>query len=260
VISEIKNLVDNGVQEVILSGINTGAYGQDFEEYNLSKLLKELIKQVPNLRRIRVSSIELMEVSDELLDTVHQHINHFAFHLHIPLQGGCDNTLKRMNRKYTIKEYIDKIDRIKQMFPKIAITTDCLAGFVGETNEDFEETVQTIENLGFAEMHIFPYSRRKRTAADYMKGHISDSIRNERAHKLIELSRNMAMKYRCQFIGEELEVLVESKKDGKWVGRSSNYIEVVFDSEEVHENELVMIKLNNSDYPVSMGEFVRKVA
>jgi threonylcarbamoyladenosine tRNA methylthiotransferase MtaB len=258
IIAEISNLVDHGVKEIILSGINTGAYGQDLHNYSLSELLKDMITSIPGLRRIRISSIELMEVSDELLNTIHQYINHFAYHLHIPLQGGSDVTLKRMNRKYKTLDYSNKLKQIRSMFPQIAITTDCLAGFVGETDQDFEDAYRFIEEMQFAEMHIFPYSRRKGTAADHMEGHLNDQTRNNRAHRLIELSKKMAQMYRQQFIGHEIEVLVESMKNGQWFGRSSNYIEVTFPATDELENKIVFVKLIDANYPVAKGELVRK--
>lgn len=258
IIVEIKQLVDSGVKEIILSGINTGAYGQDLSDYRLHHLLKDLIEAVPKLRRIRISSIELMEVSEELLQTIKQYESHFAYHLHIPLQGGSDNTLKKMNRKYRTSEYQAKINRVRELFPNIAITTDCLAGFVGETDQDFEDAYAFIKQLSFSEMHIFPYSRRSGTAADHMEGHLSEQIKHERTHKLIELSKSMAIEYRTKFIGQTLEVLVESKKDGHWFGRSSNYIEVEFTSAEQLENRIVYVTLTDATYPVAKAIFIRK--
>jgi threonylcarbamoyladenosine tRNA methylthiotransferase MtaB len=199
-----------------------------------------------------------MEVSDELLNTIHQYINHFAYHLHIPLQGGSDVTLKRMNRKYQTLEYSNKLKQIRSMFPQIAITTDCLAGFVGETDQDFEDAYRFVEEMQFAEMHIFPYSRRKGTAADHMEGHLNDQTRNNRAHRLIDLSKKMAQAYRQQHIGQVLEVLVESNKNGQWFGRSSNYIEVSFPSTDELENKIVYVKLMDANYPIATGELIRK--
>ena len=163
VIDEIKTLVSKGVKEIILSGINTGTYGQDLkDEVTLASLLDDILSSVNGCFRLRLSSIELMEITDELLDVYEKYPTKIARHFHIPLQAGCDNTLKRMKRKYLTSDYERVINKIRNRFRGIAITTACLAGFVGETIEDFEDALDFIEKINFSSMHIFPYSRRKK--------------------------------------------------------------------------------------------------
>lgn len=225
VIAEIEQLTMFGVKEVIIAGINTGTYGQDTNDINLAKLI-EMIMEKTTLWRLRLSSIELMEVTDELLMTMKKYEFRIANHLHIPLQGGCDNTLIRMKRKYLTKDYYNLISKIRSIFPTIAITTDCLAGFVGESEIDFLDSMTFIKSIGFANMHIFPYSRRKGTAADLMEDHLNSTIIKERAKTMIKLASDMKLDYEKQFIGKEFDVLIEQKKNNLWIGHTSNYLEV----------------------------------
>lgn len=258
VIEEIKGMVVSGVREIVLAGINTGTYGQDTKEDNLASLLEAIITEIPDLYRIRLSSIELKEVTDELLNTINKYQDKIAMHLHIPLQGGADPTLERMNRRYTTSEYALRINDIRMLFPKIAITTDYLAGFVGETEEDFKSSLEFIKSMKFSEMHVFPYSRRKNTRADRMTGHLPEQVKTERAHQILELAKAMAKDYRHQFKGEEFVVIVEDKKDEFWRAHTSNYLEVEFEAKDVKENDLVRIRLDEPDYPVSRATFLRK--
>ena len=175
VINEIANLVKNGTKEVILAGINTGTYGKDLGFINLAGLITRIMEET-SLYRLRLSSIELMEITDELLQTLKKYESRIANHLHIPCQGGSETVLKRMNRKYTIEMYENRIKEIRKLFPDIALTTDILAGFVGETETEFNETLDFIKRVGFSEMHVFPYSRRKNTVADSLDGHLDKKI------------------------------------------------------------------------------------
>ncbi|MBR2891801.1 MAG: tRNA (N(6)-L-threonylcarbamoyladenosine(37)-C(2))-methylthiotransferase MtaB [Bacilli bacterium] len=244
VISEIKDLVDSGVKEIVLAGINTGTYGKDLESITLAKLIDEIIEKVPNLYRVRLSSIELMEITDELLDVLKKHEDKIANHLHIPLQSGCDETLIRMNRKYLMKDYFEKIGLIRSMFNDIAITTDCLAGFVGETLEEFNTTYNNIIKLGFADCHIFPYSKRLNTKAYDLPNHLDPSIIKERAHKLQTLAKELKLKYYNQFIGTVQSVLMEQLKNGYWYGHTSNYLEVKVKDNSINlTNQVVRVRL-----------------
>lgn len=258
VIEEIKGMVVGGIKEIVLAGINTGTYGQDTKEDNLATLIKEIMTKVPDLFRVRLSSIELKEVTDELLATIEKYQDKIAMHLHIPLQGGSNRTLERMNRRYTTEEYADRLNDIRKLFPRIAITTDCLAGFVGETQEDFQDSLSFIESMKFSEMHVFPYSRRKNTKADRMSGHLPESVKTDRTHQIIELGKKMAKSYREHFKGEEFVVIVEDKKDNFWRAHTSNYLEVEFEAGSVNENDVVRIRLEEPGYPVSKATFLKK--
>lgn len=242
VIDEINKLVELGTKEVIIAGINTGTYGQDLGNINLAKLI-ELIMENTKLYRLRLSSIELMEVTDELLDTIKKYENRVANHLHIPLQGGCDNTLIRMKRKYNTCEYRTLINKIRSKFENISITTDCLAGFVGETEDDFNDSLEFIKEMKFASMHIFPYSRRKGTKADEMVDHLDNGLIKDRARIMIDVASKLKKEYEEKFINYEFEVLFEQKKKEYWIGHTSNYLEVYLESNKELTNEVIKCKI-----------------
>ncbi len=258
VVSEIELLTDQGMKEIVLTGINTGTYGQDFTHYSLSNLLAEIVEKVPNLGRIRISSIEATEISDELLSTMSENKEHICNHLHVPLQAGSDPVLKRMNRKYNISEYQAKIEKIRRTFPKINITTDCLAGFHGETEEDFQNAKALIEQISFGEMHVFPFSPRPNTLAYTLDHPIDAATKKQRVNDLLALNQKKALEYRQQFLGEILEVIVEKNENGIAYGHSSNYLEVEFPCLTAKPNDLIKVKLMKANYPISKGEVVHE--
>lgn len=244
VIEEIKVLVNEGVKEVILSGINTGTYGQDInsEEVSLAKLIERICHET-KIERIRLSSIELKEITDELLQTIIKHQDIVAHHLHIPLQAGADNTLIRMKRKYLTKDFIKMTNKIKQLIPDMAITTDCLAGFVGETEEDFNNSLAFIKEVGFAAVHVFPYSRRKNTLADSMEGHLEPGVIHERARIMNELGQKLNRDFAKNYEGSVQKVLFEQKKDGVYLGHTSNYLEVAVSSTKDLTNQMIDVEI-----------------
>ncbi len=244
IIDEINALVESGTKEIIISGINTGAYGKDLENMNLAKLIEMIMKNT-SIYRIRISSIELMEITDELLDTIKKYEDRIAKHFHIPAQAGCDSVLERMNRKYRTKEYIEVINKIRTMFDDVAITTDFLAGFVGETDEEYSQAQKFIQEIGYSNMHIFPYSRRAGTKADLMKGHLHPVVQKRRAQELSILAKKMKDEFEKKFIGKTVTVLVENMKKGYWRGYTSNYLDVYFESNDNLENKLVTVELTN---------------
>lgn len=256
VINEIKTLVKNGTHEVIIAGINTGTYGQDLGNIDLAKLIERIMIET-TLFRLRLSSIELMEVSDELLNTIKKYETRIAHHLHIPLQGGSDAVLKKMHRKYLTNDYRKLIGKIRVMFPRIAITTDLLAGFVGETEEEFNETCSFIKEMNFSMMHIFPYSRRKNTEADKMPGHLDPKVINERAHILLDIAKKMQIEYEKSFINENCIVITEQVKNGYYVSHSSNYLEIYIPTtKELKENMIVNVKIRKFDNNRLIGEII----
>ncbi len=259
VIEEIKNLVSSGVKEIILSGINTGTYGQDLGNITLAKVLEDIIENVEGIYRLRLSSIELMEITSELLNVYEKYPDKLARHFHIPLQAGSNNTLKRMNRKYNTDEYRQVIQDIKERFPDIAITTDCLAGFVGENEEDFLDELKFIEEMGYADMHIFPYSRRKGTKADLMEGHLEPSVISNRAKIMQILAQKMKKDYQEHYLNKEMLVLVEQNKKGLWIGHTTNYLEVIFQSDLELTNKVVLVKLENIQKDAVYGKFIKEV-
>lgn len=259
VIMEIKYLVATNVKEVIIAGINTGVYGQDLGNINLAKLIDRILTEIPKLYRLRLSSIELMEISDELLDLFVKYPNRLARHLHIPLQAGSDATLIRMHRKYLTTDYEKIITKIRLRFPKIAITTDCLAGFVGESETDFNDALQFISKMKFASMHVFPYSRRSGTLADTMTGHLPKDIIDSRTNSIIALGRQMAKNYQNSFVGAILEVLIEQKKNNEWYGHTSNYLEVAFMGKgKDYTNQVVWVKITHVNNNICYGEIIKE--
>ncbi|MCF0116781.1 MAG: tRNA (N(6)-L-threonylcarbamoyladenosine(37)-C(2))-methylthiotransferase MtaB [Bacilli bacterium] len=234
ILNEVRELTVNGYKEIVLTGIHTGGYGLDFENnYHLYDLLKDIISVEPKVTRLRISSIEQGEINENIINLLSEN-NIIANHLHIPLQSGCDSTLKRMNRKYDTKMFYDKLCMIRQKRPDIAITTDVIVGFPGETEEEFNSTYEFIKKCNFSELHVFPYSARQGTLAAKMENQIDPSIKKERVRKLIELSSQLQNKYQASFIGKEVDVLFEEydQDTDSFKGHTSNYIMVHEKSKE----------------------------
>ena len=186
VVNEITDLTNNGYQEVVLTGIHTGNYGVDLNT-NFATLLKELVK-IDKLKRLRISSIEITELTDEVLDVIKNN-KVIVDHMHIPLQAGSDEILKLMNRKYNLNYFFNKIKEIRSIRPEISITTDVIVGFPGETEELFQTTINTCKELELTKIHVFPYSIRKGTVAETLPNHLDQSIKKDRARRLLEVSK-----------------------------------------------------------------------
>lgn len=233
VLNEVSRLVQNGYKEIVLTGIHTGKYGEDFEDYHFSDLLTDICNLKPTIKRLRISSIEQGEINDKVLELL-KNTDVIANHFHIPLQSGCDSVLKRMNRKYNCEEFYNKLKMIRAIKPDISITTDVIVGFPGETDDEFNETYEFIKKCEFAELHVFPFSARSGTPAARMDNQIDPQIKKERAHKLIQLSSQLQNKYQSQFIGQEVEVLFEEYDENtkSYKGHTSNYILVHHPSDE----------------------------
>ena len=226
VIKEATSLVKNGYQEIVLTGIHVGGYGKDLDNYTFSKLVKELL-DIKDLYRLRISSIEESEIDNDLIQLINTKDN-LANHFHIPLQSGCDTVLKRMNRKYTCEQFLNKLKLIKEACPNVALTTDVIVGFPGETDEEFEQTYKFIQECGFNMLHVFPFSSREGTIAARMPNQIDPRIKKERTLRLIELSNRLWNEYTNKFVGKEVEVLIEQydEKNHLNIGHTSNYLEV----------------------------------
>ncbi len=247
VIKEAKSLVDKGYKEIVLTGIHTGGYGRDLTDYNFTQLVKDILHACPHLYSLRISSIEENEITDELLQLM-KHDNRMAQHLHIPLQAGSNEILAKMNRHYTIEQFINKINRIRELMPEIAITCDVIVGFPGETDALFNETANTIKQVNFAELHVFPYSVRTRTPAARMKNQVDPAIKKARVHELIQLSETLKRSYYNRFDDQVIKVLVETydKKEGVYVGHSSNYMLVKISSSHDISHQVVNVRFNSS--------------
>ncbi|MET1030539.1 tRNA (N(6)-L-threonylcarbamoyladenosine(37)-C(2))-methylthiotransferase MtaB [Domibacillus tundrae] len=260
VIRQANQLVRSGYQEIVLTGIHTGGYGSDFKDYNLAMLLRDLETKVPGLKRIRISSIEASQLTDEVIDVIDKS-NIVVRHMHIPLQSGSDTVLKRMRRKYTMAAFADRINRLKEALPGLAVTSDVIVGFPGETEEEFMETYNFIKEHQFSELHVFPYSKRTGTPAARMDDQVHEEIKNERVHKLIALSDQLAKEYAAQFENEVLEVIPEEPfkegGEGLYSGYTDNYLKVVFPATEDMVGKIVKVKVTKAGYPYNEGQFVR---
>lgn len=240
VISEIKRITEMGYLEVVLAGIHTGRYKDN--DINLSKLIKRILNDVPKLKRLRLSSIEINEVDDEFIELMKEN-DILANHLHLPLQAGSDLILSKMERKYDTSYFLERVNKIKSARPDISITTDVIVGFPYETDKEYKETKDFISKIGFSKLHVFPYSMRKGTKAVEMP-QVHDATKKNRAADLIEYSKELEAKYAANFIGKKLEVIVEQALDNNtMVGHTSNFLQVIMDLDEnlIGKNVLVEI-------------------
>ncbi|MES9683416.1 tRNA (N(6)-L-threonylcarbamoyladenosine(37)-C(2))-methylthiotransferase MtaB [Gottfriedia acidiceleris] len=260
VVKQATQLVESGYKEIVLTGIHTGGYGQDMKDYNLAMLLKDL-ETVEGLKRVRISSIEASQITDEVIEVL-RHSNIVVRHLHVPLQSGSDTVLKRMRRKYTMAEFAERIEKLREVLPNCSITSDVIVGFPGESEEEFMETYNFIRDNKFSELHVFPYSKRTGTPAARMEDQVDEEIKNERVHRLIELSNQLAKEYASMFDGDVLEVIPEEKytedgAEGLLIGYTDNYLKVLFEGTEDMIGKIVKVKIAEAGYPVNKGEFVR---
>jgi threonylcarbamoyladenosine tRNA methylthiotransferase MtaB len=263
VVAQAQQLVHAGYKEIVLTGIHTGGYGEDLKDYNLAMLLRDLEEQVDGLKRIRISSIEASQISDEVIEVL-QNSTKVVRHLHIPIQSGSDTVLKRMRRKYTMEFFADRLERLKEALPGLAITSDVIVGFPGETEEEFMETFNFIKHHQFSELHVFPYSKRTGTPAARMDDQVDEGIKNNRVHRLIELSDQLAKEYASKFENEVLEVIPEEpykedESEGLFVGYTDNYLKVVFPATDEMVGKIVKVKITKAGYPYNEGQFVRVV-
>ncbi len=242
VINEVKELVKNGHKEIVLTGIHTGAYNDG--EHNFANLLKELVK-IDGLVRLRISSIEINELNEEVLKIFSEN-EKLVPHLHIPLQSGSDRILKLMNRKYDKKFYKEKIEYIRSIKEDVSITTDVIVGFPSESEEDFKESLEFIEELKLTKVHIFPYSDREGTTASKMSDKIDGNIKKKRVKELEMLSDKLENEFYSKYYGKKMKVLFEEEKNGLFLGHTSNYIKVgVKEKQKLHEiSEIVLNKEN----------------
>ena len=240
VIEEVSRLVKDGYKEIVLTGIHTGRYGIDINS-SLYELLCELVK-IPNIYRIRLSSIEINEVTPEIIE-LYKNNKIMARHLHVPLQSGSNKILKLMNRRYNKEEFMKMIDKLREI-EDISLTTDLIVGFPNETDDDFEETMDTLKKIHFTKIHTFPYSRRRGTVADKMDGHISGDIKKKRVHEVIELSNEYENEYYKSKISKVYDGVVERHNNGLVVVHTSNFIPVIIDdNDNIENNSIVNVKI-----------------
>lgn len=242
VIAEVERLAANGFKEVVLTGIHLSSYGVDFEEATGLLELIQAVNAVKGIERIRLGSLEPKIVTEHFASELSK-LDKICPHFHLSLQSGCDATLKRMNRKYTTKEYERGCELLRKYFVHPAITTDVIVGFPGETEEEFEQTKAYLEHIHFYEMHIFKYSKRKGTRAAVMPDQINEQIKAARSEKLIALGHDMSKEFRKFYIGKNEEVLFEEKAvigDKEYfVGYTKEYVKVAKETAENLENQIV---------------------
>jgi len=244
IINEIKYLVSEGVKEVVLTGINIGIYGKELEnETDLTSLIEEILKKT-NIFRVRLSSIHVNNISSSLIDLLSEN-NRLCPHLHISLQSGSDRILKMMRRGYNIKQFQEKINKIRFKIPKIAITTDLIVGFPGEQERDFQANLKILKKLYFSKVHVFKYSERPGTIAAGMDNKLSPDIIKERSKKALELADKLRSRYLKSNIGKRVTVLIENiTEDNNWRrGTSENYIKVTFKDKASKKGEIANVLL-----------------
>lgn len=250
VIEEVTSFVQNGYHEVVLTGIHTGSYGIDTNE-KFSHLLEELVK-IKGLERLRISSIEVTELNEDVL-TVLRNSKVLVNHLHIPLQAGSDEILKSMRRKYDLSYYFQKINEIRAIRPDISISTDVIVGFPGESEELFLKTIDTCKKIGFSKIHVFPFSERRKTLASTMDGKIDASIKKERSRRLIEVSKELEIQYMEKFLHQKVDVLIEEVKDGYSYGHTGEFLHCKIEGEYPH-NEIIEVEIQSIEYPYCIGK------
>ena len=248
ILNEVTTLINNGHKEIVLTGIHTGNYGVEFDNYDFACLLNDLVK-IKGLERLRISSIEATELNDRVLDVIRNN-DILVDHMHIPLQSGSDSVLMRMNRKYDKEYFINKINDIRSIRPSISITTDVIVGFPGETEDEFNETIDTIKKVNFSKLHVFPYSKRNGTKAANMENQVDDVTKKERARILINLSNKLENDYMNKFINKEVIFIPEVYKDGYLMGHTGNYLSIkcLGNSDDIGKDIKVLITKNNYPY------------
>ena len=252
VIEEVKSLINNGHKEIVLTGIHTGNYGVEFENYNFANLLNDLVK-IKGLERLRISSIEITEITEEVLNVIKNN-SILVDHMHIPLQSGSNEVLKRMNRKYNKEYFIDKINSIRKIRPNISITTDVIVGFPGESGEEFLETIETINKIKFSKLHVFPYSKRDKTEAAEFSNQIDQTTKKERAKILIKISKELEIDYMNKFLNKDLIFIPEIEKDGFVIGHTGNYLLIKTLGNKELLNKNIKVNIKSVNYPSLIGE------
>lgn len=252
VVKEITEIAAKGIKEVVITGIHVASYGIDFDNNTRLIDLLEAIQKIDGIKRIRLGSLEPNIITEEFVNRLKK-VTKMCDHFHLSLQSGCDETLKRMNRKYTAETFEKEVNLLRKTFPDVALTTDVIVGFPGETEEEFNETYKYLSKIRFAKLHVFKYSPRKGTVAAKMKNQIDSTVKEKRSHKLIELSNECEIEFLDRYVGKELKVLFE-KQDGEYIkGHTTNYL-VVKAKETELENQIKDVKIVSRDNLELIGE------
>lgn len=253
VVAEVKRLAENGFKEVVLTGIHVASYGKDRRDTSLLDILKQ-VHEVEGIERIRFSSIEPNVVTEEFAQTMAA-LPKVCDHFHLSLQSGCDKTLKEMNRKYDTEKYRQAAATLRKYLPKVALTTDIIVGFPGETEEDFRESYAFAEEIGFAKIHVFPYSPKRGTPAAARKDQLLNAVKSERSHTLIQLSDRMAADFLADAVGTDAEVLYErAVGEGIYEGHTTNYMKVHGRSETDLTNRIAKTHITRAEGEMLFGD------
>ena len=245
ILKEIKQIAQKGIQEIVITGIHIASYGRDFDNgYYLIDLLEE-INKIDGIVRIRLGSLEPTIITEDFMKRLIK-LDKICHHFHLSLQSGCDETLKRMNRKYTTSQFKEIVSRLRKYYNDVILTTDIIVGFPGETEEEFKQTYQFLKEIKFYKMHVFPYSPREGTRAAIMENQVDNKLKEHRSKELIEMSNQNQKKYNEQYVGEEVEVLFEENEDGYYKGHTQNYILVKYKTTDNLENKLKYVKVLES--------------
>lgn len=266
VVSEIEKIAKEGIKEVVITGIHVASYGKDFDNENTSKKIRlidllEAINKIDGIDRIRLSSLEPTIVDEEFATRLSK-LDKICDHFHLSLQSGCDETLKRMNRKYTTQIYRDAVATLRKYYPEASFTTDVIVGFPGETDEEFAKTYEFLKEIDFYRLHVFKYSPRRGTVAEKIPNQIDGNKKEERSNKLIELSNSTENKHNQSYIGKTVKVLFEEFEDGFFKGHTTNYMMVKVAGEEEQSDKFVnkildvKIKENNDETRELIGNVV----
>ena len=244
IVNEAKTLAENGYEEVVLTGIHVASYGKDLKEECITLLdVIKKINEIDGIKRIRTSSVEPILFTDEFVNEVSK-MEKVMPHYHLSLQSGCDETLQRMNRRYTTKEYKEIVDKLRSAIPNVAITTDVIAGFPGETDEEFEQTYNFLKDIELSQMHIFKYSPRKGTKAADMDNQVSPQVKHDRSERLLKLNKENFEKFASKALGKEFEVLFEQNiGENKYEGLTPNYIKTIVTSNEDICGKILKVKI-----------------
>lgn len=255
IIEEVKILVDSGYKEVVLTGIHVGSYGRDLRNIELIDII-QMVHDVDGIERVRMSSLEPKTFDDNFISKL-PHLNKLCRHFHLSLQSGCDETLKRMNRKYTTEEYKAVVNKLRNIFPDVGITTDIIVGFPGETEEEFEKTIKFVEEISFSSMHIFKFSPRKGTPAAKFKGQINPQVKEARSKIISSIAKINEIKFMNSFIGKSLKVLYEQKIDkcnNCYEGLTDNYIRVISEAAYDIKGEIINTNIKSIQGDLMKGE------
>ena len=263
VMAEIKRVAASGCKEVVLTGIHLSSYGLDFKDSTVKLIdVIEAVNRIEGIERIRLGSLEPLIVTEEFVRRLAK-CKKICPHFHLSLQSGCDETLKRMNRRYNVDEYYKGVELLREYFPDAAVTTDVIVGFPGETEEEFNITKKYLEKVCFYEMHVFKYSRRKGTVADKMPDQIPENIKSERSTELLELNEILSNGYREKYIGKKVKVLLEENyiiENKKYIiGFTDTYVRVALENpeEKLYTNQIVNVrvkKLFEKDMVIGVAE------